>query len=67
VDRDPEKASWYFRFGVEWDVVADAVEASSASDGSGGERMDWMRSWEAIVTAAGVSRGRPSDLVQGCL
>jgi hypothetical protein len=59
VARRTANASWYLRFGVDWAVVADAVEASSASDGSGGERIDWMRNWEAILTAAGVPRGDP--------
>ncbi|MEJ2418798.1 MAG: hypothetical protein P8Y45_18065 [Exilibacterium sp.] len=48
------KASWNFLFGVGcW------AKAARASGGSGGERMDWMRSWEAIVTAGWVSRGDP--------
>jgi hypothetical protein len=51
------KASWNLRFDVGLAVVA-VVGGSSASDGgSGGEMMDWMRNWEAIVTAVGSPQG----------
>jgi hypothetical protein len=58
------KASWYFRFGVGCWAKEGEAEAASVSGGSGGERMDWMRSWEAIVTVGWVSRGDPLTQAQ---
>lgn len=58
------KASWNFRFGVDCWANDCVAAAASASGGSGGERMDWMRSWEAIVTAGWVSRGDPLTQTQ---
>jgi hypothetical protein len=58
------KASWYFRFGVGCWAKEGEAEAASVSGGSGGERMDWMRSWEAIVTVGWFSRRDPLTQAQ---
>ena len=46
------KASLYFRFGAE-----SVGEVSSVSGGSAGERIDWIRSWDAIVPVVGSLKG----------
>jgi hypothetical protein len=54
------KASWNFLFGMDCCCSNDGVAAADwASGGSGGERMDWMRRWEAIVTTGWVSQRTP--------